>query len=87
MPQQSPLAPSSADAPIGGSPARFRIIVDDDDRDTVLTLIALLREERHEVRGVYSGNDVLAAVRTSTPMFLSSTLQCPVKAALMSRRR
>lgn len=39
-----------------------RIIVADDDKDTVLTLTMLLRDEGHEVRGVNSGRHVMPAV-------------------------
>lgn len=40
----------------------LRIVVADDDRDTVLSLSLLLKAEGHEVRGVYHGADVLSAV-------------------------
>lgn len=39
----------------------LRIVVADDDRDSVLTLM-LLREEGHEVRGVYSSRQVMGHV-------------------------
>lgn len=41
----------------------LRVLVVDDDRDTVLTLMALLREEGHETQGVYNGRDALQAIR------------------------
>lgn len=41
----------------------LRILVADDNRDTVLTLMMLLREEGHEVRGVYNGTDVTRIAR------------------------
>lgn len=44
------------------APRALRIIVADDDRDSVLTLMMLLREEGHEVRGVYSGRQVMGHV-------------------------
>jgi len=40
-----------------------RILVCDDDRDAVASLLELLREESYEVRGVYSGFQVLTSVR------------------------
>lgn len=40
----------------------LRIVVADDDRDSVLTLMMLLREEGHEVRGVYSSRQVMGHV-------------------------
>lgn len=45
----------------------LRIIVADDERDTVLTLVTLLRDEGHEVRGLYRGSDVLRAVEDFDP--------------------
>jgi CheY-like chemotaxis protein len=44
-----------------------RILVADDDKDTVLSLTALLREEGYEVRGVHRGSDVLQAVFNFAP--------------------
>ena len=48
-------------------PRRLRILVADDERDTVLTLTELLREEGHETRGVYKGTDVMAAMQGFDP--------------------
>lgn len=45
----------------------LRVLVADDDRDSVLTLMMLLREEGHEVRGVHSGHQVLKAVNEFGP--------------------
>jgi DNA-binding response OmpR family regulator len=45
----------------------LRIVVADDDRDTVDMLSIILRDEGHVVHGVYSGRDVLPAVRTMNP--------------------
>jgi DNA-binding response OmpR family regulator len=44
------------------APRTLRIVVVDDDRDTVLSLTMLLREEGHDVRGVSSGRHVMGAV-------------------------
>jgi len=49
------------------APRSLRILVADDERDTVLTLMMLLRDEGHEVRGVYSGRQALAALRDFEP--------------------
>jgi len=46
-----------------GARRRLRILIADDERDTVLTLMMLLREEGHEVRGVYDGRQVLEILR------------------------
>jgi DNA-binding response OmpR family regulator len=48
-------------------PRSLRILIADDERDTVLTLMMLLRHEGHEVRGVYTGRQVLDAVRGFDP--------------------
>jgi CheY-like chemotaxis protein len=45
----------------------LRVLIADDDRDTVLTLAMVLRDEGHEVHGVYNGGDVLRAVRQLAP--------------------
>jgi CheY-like chemotaxis protein len=41
----------------------LRILVADDERDAVLTLTTLLRDEGYDVRGVYKGDDVLRVSR------------------------
>ena len=45
----------------------LRVLIADDDRDTVLTLAMVLRDEGYEVRGVYGGSEVLRAVRQFAP--------------------
>jgi len=49
------------------APQRLRILVADDDHDAVASLLALLRDEGHEARGVYTGLDVLDSVRDYSP--------------------
>ena len=44
-----------------------RILVADDDTDTVVSLTALLREEGYEVRGVHRGGEVLQAIFQFAP--------------------
>jgi CheY-like chemotaxis protein len=56
----------------------LRVLVADDDRDTVLTLALVLREEGHEVRGVYSGGDVLGAIRQFAPHAVVVDIHMPV---------
>ena len=58
-PSQQPELPEAARS--------LRILIADDERDTVLTLMMLLRDEGHEVRGVYTGRQVLDAVRGFDP--------------------
>jgi CheY-like chemotaxis protein len=48
--------------PSEGSP-KPRILVADDNRDTVLSVMMLLQNQGYEVRGVYSGSDVLRIAR------------------------
>jgi DNA-binding response OmpR family regulator len=61
-------APMSAAQAAGsqGDPAKarrsLRIIVADDDRDQVLTLVTLLSDEGHEVRALHRGKDVVRTV-------------------------
>jgi DNA-binding response OmpR family regulator len=51
----------------GGARRGLRVLVADDDRDSVLTLMMLLRDEGHEVRGVYSGRQVMGHVLDFDP--------------------
>ena len=46
---------------------KLRVLVVDDNRDEVLTLMEIVRDEGHEARGVYGGRDVLDAVREFEP--------------------
>lgn len=45
----------------------LRLVVADDDLDTVLTLMMVLRDEGYEVRGVSSPADVLSAINEFNP--------------------
>jgi CheY-like chemotaxis protein len=45
----------------------LRIVVADDDRDTVDMLSIILRDEGHVVHGVYTGKEVLPTVRALNP--------------------
>lgn len=49
------------------APRPLRILVADDDRDMVVTLMMVLRHEGHEVRGVYNGKQALEAIRQFEP--------------------
>jgi twitching motility two-component system response regulator PilH len=55
------------------------LVIADDHRDTVLTLTALLRDEGHDVRGVYHGEDALAALRRDMPDALIVDIDMPGK--------
>jgi CheY-like chemotaxis protein len=47
--------------------SQLRVLVADDDKDAVASLMLLLQDEGHEVRGVYSGPAVLDRVRDFGP--------------------
>jgi CheY-like chemotaxis protein len=47
-------------------PRKLRVLVADDNRDVVLTLSMLVREEGHEVQGVYNGMEALTTARMFT---------------------
>jgi DNA-binding response OmpR family regulator len=57
----------------------LNVIVADDERDTVLTLTAVLRDEGHNVRGVYRGDDVLRAVEAERPDAVILDIELPGK--------
>ena len=62
---------SISDAPDEGVSSRvkrtLRILVVDDDRDAVVTLLTLLRDEGHDVRGLYRAKEVPAVVTEFDP--------------------
>lgn len=45
----------------------LRVVVIDDDRDAVSTLVMVLRLEGHEVRGAHTARQALEAVLSSKP--------------------
>lgn len=55
----------------------LRIIIADDDRDTVWTLATILRDEGHSVQGVHRGEDVLKAASFAKPDVAVIDLQMP----------
>jgi DNA-binding response OmpR family regulator len=61
------------------SPRLLRIIVADDERDTVLTLMMILRDEGHEVQGVYTGSRVLPLMREFDPDVVLLDIALPEK--------
>ena len=58
---------------------RLRILVADDDRDTVITLTALLGHEGHETRGIDRALDVEPAVRSFEPDAVLLDIAMPMK--------
>lgn len=68
---------SAARVEASKAPRPLRIVVADDDRDTVLTLMMVLRHEGHEVRGVYRGSDVLRHVKDFDPDVVLADIKMP----------
>lgn len=67
-----PVGPKSA-APT----RRLKVLIADDNRDAVSTLVALLQDDGHEVRGIYRSVDVLGAEREFRPDVIILDLQMP----------
>lgn len=70
-------AGSSGYTPFHGFPRSLRIIVADDEQDTVMTLKAILDDDGHDVMGVYSGSAVLNALREFRPDVLILDIAMP----------
>jgi DNA-binding response OmpR family regulator len=68
-----------ADRRFDGVPRSLRIIVADDERDTVLTLTMILRDEGHDVQGVHNGSRVLPLVREFDPDVVLLDIALPDK--------
>ena len=60
---RTPPTEGGTSAGPGASRRRLHILIADDERDTVLTLMMLLREEGHEVQGVHDGTAALRLAR------------------------
>lgn len=60
-----------------GAARALRVLVVDDNRDQVLTLMALLREEGYETRGAYNGKDALAAFGEFDPDVVLADIGMP----------
>jgi DNA-binding response OmpR family regulator len=69
---------TAASAASTGEPTRaLRVLVVDDERDIVLTLLALLRDEGYEAKGVYSAADALVALAEFDPDALIVDIALP----------
>ena len=55
----------------------MRVLVVDDDRDMVFSLIALLRTEGHEVRGAYEARNIVRHVREFDPQVVILDIAMP----------
>ena len=53
------------------------VLVADDERDIVLTLESILRDEGYETQDVYNGDDVLKKARTMRPDAVILDIQMP----------
>jgi len=60
-------APFSSSGEPSKASRSLRIIVADDDRDMVASLMMLLRDEGHDIRGFHSGRQVMHAVINFNP--------------------
>jgi DNA-binding response OmpR family regulator len=58
-------------------PKALRVLIADDDQDSVLMLMMLIRAEGHAVRGVYAGRKVMGAVQEFDPDVVFLDIQMP----------
>ncbi len=58
-------------------PKALRVLIVDDDQDSVLMLMMLLRAEGHAVRGIYAGRKVMEAVAGFDPDVVLLDIQMP----------
>lgn len=75
LPINSPPQPASSERRRSGTP--LRILVVDDDVDTVNTLAFILRDEGHVVHSAYSGSEALAAARLFRPDVIIHDIAVP----------
>ena len=78
---------TSGYSPFHGFPRSLRIIVADDEKDTVTTLKAILDDDGHDVMGVYSGAAVLQALREFRPDVLILDIAMPDISGFVLARR
>jgi CheY-like chemotaxis protein len=76
-----------ADTNTAASKAPLRVVVADDDLDSVLTLMMLLRDEGHEVRGVPSAGEVLKVVNEFHPHVVLLDIAMPGQSGWEIARR
>jgi CheY-like chemotaxis protein len=63
---------------LSGRPRRVRVVVVDDEPDTVLTLLELLREEGYDAHGFASGKEALRALQSLDPDVIVSDIAMPL---------
>jgi two-component system OmpR family response regulator len=66
-PRVKPIVDTNSSSTALQPPRRLRVLVVDDERDTVLTMMELLRDEGHETRGLYKPGEVMAAMQAFDP--------------------
>lgn len=62
MEKNGVLDPNAGQAQSRNAPRSLRVLIAEDDRDTAVTLMMLLRDEGHHVRTISSGRLVMGAV-------------------------
>ncbi|MGH8735283.1 MAG: response regulator [Burkholderiales bacterium] len=55
----------------------MRILIADDNRDAVLSLVLLLDDEGHQVHGVHRGDEVMPAIRAFNPDVVLLDIKMP----------
>ena len=68
---------AGADEAPSNAPRALRVLVAEDDRDTALTLMMILRDEGHDARAVHSGRTVMAAILDFDPDVVILDLHLP----------
>ena len=69
------------------APRSLRILVAEDDRDSVLTLMMLFREEGHETKAVHSGRSVMRAISDFDPDVVIMDIHLPELSGWEAARR
>jgi DNA-binding response OmpR family regulator len=83
---------TGADGAPSNVPRALRVLVAEDDRDTALMLMMILRDEGYETRAVHTGRNVMAAILDFQPHAVLLDLNLPdlsgwqVASTIRSRR-
>lgn len=73
-----PAAPAAGGADAAPLGRRVRVLVVDDEPDSIVTLLALLRDEGHDAKGFGSGRAALDAVEAFDPDIIVADIAMPV---------
>lgn len=71
------MVPAELERPAALQRRSLSIVVADDERDTVVTLSAILLDEGHSVFGVYRGSEAIAQARRRKPDVLILDIDMP----------